>query len=69
MFVENQSKRKDYIPYRWEFLSEITEHSTEKNHAFEIMNTSNKYDALIPAWYLKKHKAEGATTGRLHFPH
>jgi hypothetical protein len=33
------------------------------------MDTSSKYDALIPAWYLAKHKAEGTTTGHLHFPY
>jgi len=40
-----------------------------EDHAFEVMDTSSKYDALIPAWYLAKHKAEGTTTGHLHFPH
>jgi len=39
-----------------------------KDHAFEVMKTSSLYDALIPAWYLKKHKAEGTMT-ELHFPH
>jgi hypothetical protein len=32
------------------------------------MKNSSKYEALIPAWYLKKHRAEG-TTSQLHFPH
>jgi len=32
------------------------------------MKTSSEYDALIPAWYLNKHKAQGITEGRLHFP-
>jgi len=40
----------------------------EKDHAFEVMKTSSQYDALIPAWYLEKHKAEGTTAGHLHFP-
>jgi len=40
-----------------------------KDHAFEVMDTSSKYDALIPAWYLAKHKAEGTATGHLHFPY
>ena len=39
-----------------------------EDHAFEFMKTSSKYDALIPAWYLKKHRAEGTST-QLHFPH
>jgi len=39
-----------------------------EDHAFEVLRTSSKYDALIPAWYLKKHRAEG-TTSQLHFPH
>jgi len=39
----------------------------EKDHAFEVMKTSSQYDALIPAWYLQKHKAEGMTAGHLHF--
>jgi hypothetical protein len=38
------------------------------DHAFEVMKTSSKYDALIPAWYIKKHRAEGTST-QLHFPH
>jgi hypothetical protein len=32
------------------------------------MKTSSEYDALIPAWYLEKHKAEGTTAGQLHVP-
>jgi len=39
-----------------------------EDHAFEVLKTSSKYDALIPAWYLKKHRAEGMST-QLHFPH
>jgi hypothetical protein len=39
-----------------------------KDHAFEVMKTSSQYDALIPAWYLEKHKADGTTAGHLHFP-
>jgi hypothetical protein len=39
-----------------------------KDHAFEVMKTSSEYDALIPAWYLNKHKAQGITEGKLHFP-
>jgi hypothetical protein len=35
----------------------------EKDHAFEVMNTSSQYDALILAWYLEKHKAECTTAG------
>jgi hypothetical protein len=41
----------------------------EKDHAFEVMETSSDYDCLIPAWYLEKHKARGTTTSHLHFPH
>jgi len=41
----------------------------EKDHAFEVMKTSEDYDCLIPAWYLEKHKAEGTTTSHLHFPY
>jgi len=41
----------------------------EQDHAFEVMKTSQDYDALIPAWYLEKHKARGMTTSHLHFPH
>jgi hypothetical protein len=40
-----------------------------EDHAFEVMKTSSQYDALIPAWYLDKHRAEGTTAGHLHFPH
>jgi len=32
------------------------------------MKTSAEYDALIPAWYPNKHKAQGITEGKLHFP-
>jgi len=41
----------------------------EENHAFEVMQTSQDYDALLPAWYLEEHKAAGTTTSHLHFPH
>jgi len=41
----------------------------EEDHAFEVMKTAKDYDALIPAWYLEKHKARGTTTSHLHFPH
>jgi len=41
----------------------------EDSHAFEVIKTSGDYDALIPAWYLEKHKARGTTTSHLHFPH
>jgi len=41
----------------------------EEDHAFEVMKTAADYDALIPAWYLQKHKARGTTTSHLHFPH
>jgi len=41
----------------------------ENDHAFEIMKTTGDSDALIPAWYLEKHKARGTTTSHLHFPH
>jgi hypothetical protein len=40
----------------------------DEDHAFEVVKTSSKYDALIQAWYLKKHRAEGTST-QLHFPH
>jgi hypothetical protein len=36
----------------------------ENDHAFEVMKTLSEYDALIPAWYLNKHKAQGITEGR-----
>jgi len=39
-----------------------------EDHAFEVLKTSSKYDALIPAWYLKKHRAEGMSS-QLYFPH
>jgi len=39
-----------------------------QDHAFEVMKTSSDYDTLIPAWYLNKHKAQGITEGKLHFP-
>lgn len=32
------------------------------------MKTSSDYDALLPAWYLKKHKAQGITKGHFTFP-
>jgi hypothetical protein len=32
------------------------------------MKTSTEYDTLIPAWYLKKHNAQGITKGRLRCP-
>jgi len=41
----------------------------KKDHAFEVMKTSQDYDCLIPAWYLEKHKARETTTSHLHFPH
>jgi len=41
----------------------------KEDHAFEIITTSRDYGALIPAWYLEKHKARGTTTSHLHFPH
>jgi hypothetical protein len=41
----------------------------EEDHAFEVRKTAGDYDALIPAWYLQKHKAQGTTTSHLHFPH
>jgi len=41
----------------------------EEDHAFEVIKTSGDYNALIPAWYLEKHKARGTTTSHLHFPH
>jgi hypothetical protein len=40
-----------------------------ENHAVEVMETSNDYDSLIPAWYLEKHNVRGTTTSHLHFPH
>jgi transposase InsO family protein len=39
-----------------------------EDHAFEVIKTTGDYDALIPAWYLEKHKARGTTTSHLHFP-
>jgi len=41
----------------------------ENDHAFEVIKTAKDYDALIPAWYLKQHKARGTTTSHLRFPH
>jgi len=41
----------------------------EEDDTFEIMMTPGDYDALIPTWYLEKHKARGTTTSHLHFPH
>jgi len=41
----------------------------EEDHTFEVVKTSGDYDALIPAWYLEKHKARGTMTSHLHFPH
>jgi len=41
----------------------------QEDHAFEVIKTSGDYDALVPAWYLEKHKARGTTTSHLHFPH
>ena len=41
----------------------------EEDHAFKELKTSGEYYALIPAWYLEKHKARGITTSHLHFPH
>jgi len=41
----------------------------EADHAFEVIKSSGYYDALIPAWYLEKHRARGITTSHLHFPH
>jgi len=40
----------------------------EKDHAFDVIRTTGDYDALIPAWYLEKHKARGTTMSHLHFP-
>jgi len=41
----------------------------EEDHAFEVINTSGDYDALIPAWYWEKHTSRGTTTSYLHFNH
>jgi len=41
----------------------------EDDHGFKVIKTSGDYDALIPAWYLEKHKARGTMTSHLHFPH
>jgi hypothetical protein len=41
----------------------------EEDHASEVLKTQGDYDALIPAWYLEKHKARGTMTSHLHFPH
>jgi len=54
------------IPLGLSFGNHRTSHV--KDHAFEVMKTSSEYDALIPAWYLNEHKAQGITEGRLHFP-
>lgn len=40
----------------------------ETDHALEVMKTSSEYDALIPAWYLNKYKAQGITEGCIHCP-
>jgi len=40
----------------------------EKDHAFEVVKSTADYDALIPAWYLQKHQAQGITTSHLYFP-
>jgi hypothetical protein len=40
-----------------------------EDHAFEVLKTSQDYDALIQAWYCEKHKAPGTTTSNLDFPH
>jgi len=32
------------------------------------MKTSKDYDAVIPAWYLKKHQAQQIPRGHLYFP-
>jgi hypothetical protein len=29
----------------------------EEDHVIDVIKTSGDYDALIPAWYLEKHKA------------
>jgi len=39
----------------------------EDDHAFKVMKTYGDYDALIPGWYLDKHKARGTTMCHLHF--
>ena len=41
----------------------------EDDLAFEMLKTSADSAALIPAWYLEKHKARGTMTSYLHFPH
>jgi len=38
----------------------------KQDHAFEVIKTSGDYDALIPAWYLEKHKARGTTTSHFY---
>jgi len=40
----------------------------ENNQFSEIMKTTCYYDALIVAWYLNQHQAQGITTGHLYFP-
>jgi hypothetical protein len=41
----------------------------EEDHELKVINTSADYDALIPAWYLEKHRARGTMTSHLHFLH
>jgi hypothetical protein len=40
-----------------------------KDRTVDVIKTSPYYNALIPAWYLEKHKASGTTTTHLHYPH
>jgi len=54
------------VPLRLSFSNHRT--LDETDHAFKVIKTSSEYDALIPAWCLNKHKAQGITEGKLHFP-
>jgi len=40
----------------------------KKDHPFDVMKISSACDALIPARYLNKYRAQGIMEGRLHFP-
>jgi hypothetical protein len=49
-------------------LSFENHRTSDMDQAFEVIKTLSEYDALIPAWCLNNHKAQGITVGRLHFP-
>jgi len=65
---DKESQLRNHRPQLWDFPSRNDRTLDIQDHAFEIMTTFSHFDALIPAWYLNQHQAQGITTGHLYFP-